>query len=304
MLKLQYKGTQRSIWLAGSSMKIGSGKDNDLLISGEGIGDYHAEFAIDPQRILLSAIGNHIVHVNGEPLTKSCEVTLGDEITLGSQSFLIIDPKQSPPLTVNDYKAASSAESEKGTNKVLPEGSGSGWLLQGNHKSLRNKRYPINGEVVIGRANDCSLDFSFERLSRRHAELRVHKGNLYVRDLDSSNGTYVNGKKVTQSRLLNGDVVSFDRLSFTVVGPGGKDDDELLSSDDLNKTVIRPALDKKTINQVTKAQSAKNRNRLAEEAVAAMRVPASSEDTTNSSRFILGAVLIVLFLALGAWFFL
>ena len=56
-------------------------------------------------------------------------------------------------------------------------------------------------------------------VSRRHAEFSVRSGALYVKDLGSSNGTFVNGKRHDEILLKNGDEVKLDAMTFKVVGP-------------------------------------------------------------------------------------
>jgi len=60
---------------------------------------------------------------------------------------------------------------------------------------------------VIGR--DESVDFTVEsgRVSRRHVVFDKEVGEYVLRDLESTNGTYVNGKRVAETRLADGDVV-------------------------------------------------------------------------------------------------
>lgn len=65
-------------------------------------------------------------------------------------------------------------------------------------------------EIAIGRHPSCSLRFppDLNVVSRRHADL-VREGNRYKLIDHSSNGTLVNGKKVKEAYLKNGDVISF-----------------------------------------------------------------------------------------------
>lgn len=278
-------------------MKIGADSANDLVLNGESIADFHAELSIAENKVSVAAISNNPVEVNGELVSHSRDLKLGDIISIADREFKIVDPVRE----TGSWQAVDTDDAK--TNKVTASGSGSGWILQGNHKSLRNKRYPINGTVVLGRASECELDFSYDRLSRRHAELKVHKGLLYVRDLSSSNGTFVNGKQVSQSRLKNGDVLSFDKLSFTIVGPGSGDDDDLFGGEDLNKTVIRPALDADTINKAAKAEKSKNRRALASEVVETMSASGVGEKKDNSRAVLLSTIAVLTLGVLGWWVF-
>ena len=53
------------------------------------------------------------------------------------------------------------------------------------------------GEVVIGRSPYCSMVIEHETLSRLHAAVRIAGDGVEIADLGSSNGTWVNGKRIT-----------------------------------------------------------------------------------------------------------
>ena len=64
----------------------------------------------------------------------------------------------------------------------------------------------VSGEdTTIGRHPNCSLTISQPSVSRRHARLWFDQGAWYVEDLQSSNGTYVNDKRINRTNLADGD---------------------------------------------------------------------------------------------------
>lgn len=68
----------------------------------------------------------------------------------------------------------------------------------------------------IGRLDDCNLIFDDHNVSRHHAEVRPAANGFQVADLGSTNGTYVNGKKIDAPTLLSdGDRVSVGRNTLT-----------------------------------------------------------------------------------------
>lgn len=75
--------------------------------------------------------------------------------------------------------------------------------------------HPSAGPLRIGRDPGSGLRLSHETVSRAHAELSVRDGVWIVRDLGSTNGTTVNGRRVTGSALVrDGDQIGFGRMSF------------------------------------------------------------------------------------------
>ena len=55
--------------------------------------------------------------------------------------------------------------------------------------------------LVLGRAADCDYRLRDETVSRRHAEVRPEDGVWVIRDLDSTNGVYVNGRRVWRAEI-------------------------------------------------------------------------------------------------------
>lgn len=69
--------------------------------------------------------------------------------------------------------------------------------------------FPLRGPVTnIGRRLDNHLSIDDPRVSRRHAQLRVIRGQFILFDLNSTGGTYVNGQRISQINLNPGDVIS------------------------------------------------------------------------------------------------
>jgi len=67
----------------------------------------------------------------------------------------------------------------------------------------REIRFPLlPGTHAVGRGRDCALQLLDPSVSRRHAEIEVGPGLLLVRDLDSQNGTSVNGERIAAPTAL------------------------------------------------------------------------------------------------------
>ena len=74
------------------------------------------------------------------------------------------------------------------------------------------RRITVRHDIVIGRGSDCNLRLSAPQVSRRHCFLRVGRDSVSVTDLDSSNGTYVDGARITAGKRY--DIVDGAQLAL------------------------------------------------------------------------------------------
>ena len=82
-------------------------------------------------------------------------------------------------------------------------------------KSGSQKIYRLPSSVtVIGRRSNCDFYVPLMSVSRRHCQLNHHQGVLKIRDLDSRNGTYLNGKRVDEAVIKAGDYIKVGPLTF------------------------------------------------------------------------------------------
>ncbi len=70
--------------------------------------------------------------------------------------------------------------------------------------------------LIIGRQDTCHIRIPSDSVSRQHCELRVDDRAVTVRDLGSSNGTFVNKRRVSQTELVAGDVLTIGNFTFVV----------------------------------------------------------------------------------------
>ena len=72
-------------------------------------------------------------------------------------------------------------------------------------------------EIHIGRSNDLDMVLAEDMVSRRHARIAFQGDDIYIEDLASTNGTFVNGEKIKRSRLREGDRVLIGTSILKVV---------------------------------------------------------------------------------------
>jgi Protein of unknown function (DUF3662)/FHA domain len=69
--------------------------------------------------------------------------------------------------------------------------------------------YPVTSRrVVLGRSRECDIRVPDANVSRRHAELRQEGATYWIVDLDSTNGTELNGRRIDRAKLADGDRIT------------------------------------------------------------------------------------------------
>jgi hypothetical protein len=75
--------------------------------------------------------------------------------------------------------------------------------------TVDGERHPIDKRVtVIGRSQDCDIQLADPNVSRRHAEVRQEEDAFWIVDLGSTNGMEVNGRRLRQAKLEDGDRIT------------------------------------------------------------------------------------------------
>jgi len=225
MLKIRFKNNKyNAVWLVEPRVSIGRLLTNDLVVDDAEVADTHIEVLVEHEQLTLkNLVPEKPVKVNDEEVSSICTLRPDDVITLGAVELQVIDPKREPKEAI--------VESNNVTHlRPVSPPKVTGWALKANHSALANRVFPVKEITTVGRATECDISLAAAHLSRRHAQLQVLDGLLYVKDLGSANGTFINGKQVTEARVKRGDELRFDTLSFGVIGP---------ATDDLAKTTVR-----------------------------------------------------------------
>jgi pSer/pThr/pTyr-binding forkhead associated (FHA) protein len=86
---------------------------------------------------------------------------------------------------------------------------------------------PPNHEIVVGRSSELDMVLVEDMVSRRHAKISVADDQIFIQDLGSTNGTFVNGEKIKRARLAEGDRIligtSIIKLVAAELGASGAD---------------------------------------------------------------------------------
>ena len=94
------------------------------------------------------------------------------------------------------------------------------WKLQAISAELAGQEISIDRDMLVGRHQAADIVLQSSEISRKHAAfLRVEEA-LWLQDLASSNGTFVNDARISEQVLLKeGDIVQFASIKFSVLAP-------------------------------------------------------------------------------------
>ena len=92
------------------------------------------------------------------------------------------------------------------------------WFLEAVADANREWKVVVETDpFIVGRDEDCELKLTDKRISRRHFEIRRGGDLIWIRDFESTNGTFVNHKKIKQAELLEqGDIISIGKFKFCI----------------------------------------------------------------------------------------
>jgi pSer/pThr/pTyr-binding forkhead associated (FHA) protein len=107
--------------------------------------------------------------------------------------------------------------------------------------------------VVLGRSRSCDLRVGGGDSSRRHAEITGDADGFMIRDLGSTNGTFVNDERVSEHRLHPGDRIQIGASTITFCEVGGGLDALGFERDDTEKTML---VERPTAGQVFEGELA------------------------------------------------
>lgn len=204
----------RRIVLQPGVLSIGRADDNDIVLSDIGVSRRHAKLHVDENSVEYedNGSGNGSLY-NGRRFKRQ---------RLGDGDEIVVDPFRLQVLL-----AAETDEANLSTAATLKLGGleeGFARLeLTSNHRMERTAfEIPAEGMITLGRGDRNEIVLPEPAASRVHSEIVGHLGNWTVRDRASANGTYVNGRKVREQVLRDGDKLRIGTVELKFFAPGGE----------------------------------------------------------------------------------
>jgi pSer/pThr/pTyr-binding forkhead associated (FHA) protein len=208
------------VLLAPGDTAIGSASDNTIVLNAPGVAPYHARISVrDRSCVLYVHDATARTHVNARPVREKAILRLGDIVSLDTVQFMLKpDRDDSIRTQVPAQKNSPAGSAETGATRLRltpPK-----VVLRGVSGAYFGKIIPVQGKLLIGRGSDCDLILDEPEMSRHHAVIENFGDGIYLRDLGSANGTFVNGVQVRDAVLHADDQIAFDRNRFLLEAPG------------------------------------------------------------------------------------
>ena len=228
----------REYTVTGASLVFGREAGCDVVVSGKDVSRRHAEIVTTPKGYMVVDSSTNGTYVNEEKIEGQRLLMRADVIKIGDEQFRFYADAAPAPAgqTPPSPPAGPAANAPQAAPPTPPSPSGAGHRLQntsfgmasapsvpagggppamGNFLfrtgPLKGQRYQIRTPVLnIGRAEYNDLVIADASVSTSHAKLQRREGVWVLVDLESTNGTFVDGEKISgESPLAPGAMVRF-----------------------------------------------------------------------------------------------
>ncbi|MCJ0825902.1 FHA domain-containing protein [Luteimonas sp. 50] len=218
-MKLVFPGGEHPQVLLGPGVnRVGSDPQANIVLDRPGVLPQHCELHVTAHGVMLQVPHGTTVSVNGRSVDGLIALRPGDSVSFdGIQARLSTIEAAAPgrhhvgtlPPPANDDPGATAVR------PVLPK-----YVLRGVSGESFGRTHALLGPTLVGRAPECNLRMDEAGLSRQHARLVPTNTGVQVEDLGSTNGSFINGKRVQHGFAAPGDEIGFDTLRFRLAEPG------------------------------------------------------------------------------------
>ena len=219
-MKLVFPGGEHPQVLLGPGVnRIGSDPHANIVLDQPGVLPQHCQLHVTPSGVMLDVPHGTTVSVNGRQVDGLIALRPGDSVAFDRVEARLASMESAAavrhrvagrmPDSANDDPGATAVR------PVLPR-----YVLRGVSGETFGRTYPIHGVTSVGRAAECDLRLDESGMSRMHARLLPTDDGLLIEDLGSTNGCFLNGKRVLRGEAHAGDEVGFDTLRFRLIAPG------------------------------------------------------------------------------------
>src|SRR5580658_6546542 len=116
--------------------------------------------------------------------------------------------------------------SPKAPTSIAPRSDARSFVLRFISGKYQGGEFPIatDKSIVVGRSSDLDMVLVEDMVSRKHARIAMQGDQIWIEDLGSTNGTFVNGEKIKRARLKEGDRVLIGTSILKLIAGDGYQD--------------------------------------------------------------------------------
>ncbi len=191
-------GREREVDVDSEPKTLGRGEDSDVVLGSRSVSRHHLRLWEEDGKVMVEDLtGGTGISIDGELVSGVFELEPGVEMEAGVFVFHIFGTE---PVT--------SIDGEVLEDTPVP-------ILKGTKGPTKGLEIELQeGDNDVGRDPSLYLVIDDPSVSRQHARLVVEAGKFTLIDMHSSNGTFVNNRRVDQAQLTSGDLVRFGNLEF------------------------------------------------------------------------------------------
>ncbi len=202
-------GPEQEFELAKTSVSLGRGAINDIVLDDVRVSRSHARLDFATEEVTIVDLGSsNGTRVNGIRIERTTLVP-GDTIGLGGQQlkYSVEGPSEDVDLTVIDTQVQLDQTIAEEVLPVVINDTANPSLVVFTSDRTWSIDLADLDQATIGRDESCAVFIDVDKVSRQHAEVQ-HRGEAFlIKDLDSTNGTWVNSQQIDQHILQDGDVI-------------------------------------------------------------------------------------------------
>lgn len=215
-MKLVFPGGEHPQVLLGHGInRVGSDPHSTIVIDRPGVLPQHCLLHVTAQGVMLDVPPGTAVSVNGRNVAGLITLRPGDSVGFDQvqAKLAALGPApvvgRQPPSAGPDLIPANDDPGVTAVRPVVPR-----FFLRGISAEVSGRSEPLVGVITVGRSSESTLRFDSPGVSRNHARLMPTDSGLQVEDLGSSNGSFINGKRVLRGEAKVGDEIAFDTVRF------------------------------------------------------------------------------------------
>ena len=217
LILLNPNGPEQEYILAKASISLGRANTNDIILNDVRVSRSHARLEHGSKGIsLVDMDSSNGTRLNGTRIDRAA-INPGDTISLGSQQFKfeLDEPDEYIGITKIDTQVQlDQTMNEEVLPVVINETTNPSLVVFDGEKTwkidLENQ-----DRTMIGRDDNCSIFIDAPNVSRHHAEVQHTESGFILKDLGSTNGTFLSGQRVNKHYLQDGDVFRIGPTQIT-----------------------------------------------------------------------------------------